>query len=90
MFQYIGGMRWNDGTDFLSSADYGRTKTGGMVLQDLSFAYNFNQWNLRFNINNLTDKDPPFVASSTDNSANGLYGAWYYGRTFSLQAGVNF
>ncbi|MBF0865344.1 MAG: TonB-dependent receptor [Gluconobacter potus] len=91
MMNYIGGMRWNDGTEDLTRANgYGRTSTPGIFSHDVTVTYRWNRWNFQGGVNNLLDKKPPFVASATDNSASALYGSLYMGRYVFLQAGVNF
>lgn len=91
MMQYISGMHWNDGTYTIHKADgYGRVSTPSMVLQDLTFNYNLKRWNFQFEIQNLTDKQPPFLVNTSSNSNDSTYGGWYAGRTFLLQAGMNF
>lgn len=90
MMQFIGGMRWNDQSEFLASATAGRYKTPMMIEQDLTLAYRWKKWNFESGINNITNKKPPFVASGVDNSAGATYGSFYQGRYFFLQAGMNF
>ncbi|GBQ83399.1 TonB-dependent receptor protein [Acetobacter malorum DSM 14337] len=91
MMQYISGMHWNDGTNTIyKSQGYGRDKTPAMVLQDLTFNYNLKRWNFQFEIQNLADKQPPFLVNTSSNSNDSTYGGWYAGRSFLLQAGVNF
>ncbi|MBB2202335.1 TonB-dependent receptor plug domain-containing protein [Gluconacetobacter tumulisoli] len=90
MMQYIGGMRWNDGTNFLTANGAARYKSPAMVESDLSFAYRYRNWAFLGGIQNIANKNPPFVASATENSNAGQYGNFYVGRYFFLQAGVNF
>nr|MBS0963091.1 TonB-dependent receptor [Acetobacter persici] len=91
MMQYMSGMHWNDGTNTIyKSQGYGRVKTPAMVLQDLTFNYNLKRWNFQFEIQNLADKQPPFLVNTSSNSNDSTYGGWYAGRSFLLQAGVNF
>ncbi|GAA4482567.1 TonB-dependent receptor [Gluconacetobacter asukensis] len=90
MMQYTGGMRWNDGTNFLTPLGSRRYKTPAMVQNDLSFAYRLHRWQFTGGIQNINNKKPPFVASATDNSAGAQYGGFYIGRYFFLQAGMNF
>ncbi|MFT8715840.1 hypothetical protein [Gluconobacter potus] len=90
MVQFIGGMRWNDQSEFLNSTTAGRYKTPMMIEQDLTLAYRWKKWNFESGINNITNKKPPFVASGVDNSAGATYGSFYQGRYFFLQAGLNF
>ncbi|MFT8464239.1 MULTISPECIES: TonB-dependent receptor domain-containing protein [Acetobacteraceae] len=91
MMQYISGMHWNDGTYTIYKSDgYGRVKTPAMVLQDLTFNYNLKRWNFQFEVQNLADKQPPFLVNAASNSNDSTYGGWYAGRSFLLQAGMNF
>lgn len=91
MMNYIGGMRWNDGTTDLTRANgYGRTSTPGIFSHDVTVTYRWKTWNFQGGVTNILDKKPPFVASGTDNSASALYGNLYMGRYVFLQAGVNF
>ncbi|GBQ95779.1 TonB-dependent receptor protein [Acetobacter nitrogenifigens DSM 23921 = NBRC 105050] len=90
MVNYISGMRWNNGTANLQPVGTQRIKTPGMYLQDLSMTYNFHRWAFTGGIQNIANKKPPFVASATDNSDGGMYGSYYNGRYFFLQAGMNF
>lgn len=91
MMQYMSGMHWNDGTyTIYKSQGYGRDKTPAMVLQDLTFNYNLKRWNFQFEIQNLADKQPPFLANTSSNSSDSTYSGWYAGRSFLLQAGMNF
>ncbi|GBR53450.1 TonB-dependent receptor protein [Neokomagataea thailandica NBRC 106555] len=91
MMNYIGGMRWNDGTTDLTRANgYGRVSTPGVFSHDVTVTYRLNNWNFQGGVNNIFKKNPPFVASGTDNSAAALYGNLYLGRYIFLQAGVNF
>ncbi|MCX2561640.1 TonB-dependent receptor [Acetobacter farinalis] len=91
MMQYMSGMHWNDGSYTIYKSDgYGRVKTPAMVLQDLTFNYNYKRWNLQFEIQNLADKQPPFLVDTSSNSNSATYSGWYAGRSFLLQAGMNF
>ncbi len=90
MVQYISGMNWNNGTSDLTKVGSERVKTPGMYLQDLSLSYSYRQWAFTGGIQNIANKKPPFVASATDNSVGGMYGSFYNGRYFFLQAGMNF
>jgi len=91
MMKYTGGMVWNNGSQDLSTAlGYGRYKTPGVFSHDLTIDYRLNKWTFQAGVNNLFDKQPPFVADASTNSAAGLYGDLYYGRYVFLQAGVNF
>ncbi|GBR41566.1 TonB-dependent receptor protein [Neoasaia chiangmaiensis NBRC 101099] len=90
MMQYMGGMHWNDGSVFLTAASAGRYKTPAMVQQDITLTYNYKRWAFEGGVNNIAGKNPPFVASAADNSDAAVYGNFYYGRYFFLQAGVNF
>ncbi|WP_281701331.1 TonB-dependent receptor domain-containing protein [Acetobacter malorum] len=91
MMQYMSGMHWNDGTYTIYKADgYGRVKSPSMVMQDLTFNYNLKRWNFQFEIQNLADKQPPFLVNTSSNSNDSTYGGWYAGRSFLLQAGMNF
>lgn len=91
MMQYMSGMHWNDGTYTIHKSDgYGRVKTPSMVMQDLTFNYNLKRWNFQFEIQNLTDKQPPFLVNTSSNSNDSTYSGWYAGRTFLLQAGMTF
>ena len=90
MLQFIGGMHWNDSTEYLDSASNGRIKTPMMIQQDLTMNYRWKKWNFEGGINNITNKNPPFVVSGVDNSAGATYGSFYQGRYFFLQAGLNF
>ncbi|WP_086554737.1 TonB-dependent receptor domain-containing protein [Acetobacter sp. DmW_043] len=91
MLQYMSGMHWNDGSNRIyKSQGYGRVKTPNMVLQDLTFNYNYKKWAFQFEVQNLANKQPPFLVNSSDNSNDSTYGGYYAGRTFLLQAGTTF
>ena len=90
MVNYISGMRWNNGTNNLTRVGTMRIKTPGMYMQDLSASYSYKKWAFTGGIQNVANKKPPFVASATDNSLGGMYGSYYQGRYFFLQAGMNF
>ncbi|WP_122039978.1 TonB-dependent siderophore receptor [Asaia bogorensis] len=93
MFQYIGGMNWNDGGAFLSEenpAANARIKTPAMVQQDISIGYTWKRWNFEGGVQNIAGKNPPFVLNAASNSADSTYGGFYLGRYIFLQAGLNF
>lgn len=90
MMQYMGGMVWNNSTRDLTAADGPRHSTPGMFEHDLTVSYRLNRWNFQGGINNITNKRPPFVADGGQNSAGSLYGNFYTGRYFFLQAGADF
>ncbi|MBS0981003.1 TonB-dependent receptor plug domain-containing protein [Acetobacter thailandicus] len=102
MLQYMSGMHWNDGSSriYPQAASYdaqgnyspgvGRVKTPNMVLQDLTFNYNYKKWAFQFEVQNLANKQPPFLANTSDNSNDSTYSGYYAGRTFLLQAGTTF
>ncbi|WP_025841838.1 TonB-dependent receptor domain-containing protein [Asaia platycodi] len=93
MFQYIGGVNWNDGSAFLSEespAANARIKTPAMVQQDISIGYTWKRWNFEGGVQNIAGKNPPFVLNAASNSADSTYGGFYMGRYIFLQAGLNF
>ncbi|WP_062164799.1 TonB-dependent receptor plug domain-containing protein [Asaia bogorensis] len=93
MFQYIGGMNWNDGSAFLSEenpAANARIKTPAMVQQDISIGYAWKRWNFEGGVQNIAGKNPPFVLNAASNSADTTYNGFYLGRYIFLQAGLNF
>jgi len=91
MMQYTGGMLWNDGTQNLTYAGgHGRIKTPGIFQHDISVNYALDKWNFSAGVENVFDKQPPFVVSATDNSFAAQYGGLYMGRYIFAQAGVNF
>ncbi|GBQ92304.1 TonB-dependent receptor plug domain-containing protein [Asaia krungthepensis] len=93
MFQYIGGMNWNDGSAFLSEespAANARIRTPGMIQQDISLGYTWNRWDFSGGVQNIAGKNPPFVLNGASNSADNTYSGLYLGRYIFLQAGLNF
>jgi len=90
MFQYIGGMHWNNSTDFLTYPSYGRIKTPAMIQQDITLTYRYKKWNFEGGVNNIAGKNPPFLPDSTENTNAAQYGNFFYGRYIFLQAGINF
>ncbi|NVN10512.1 TonB-dependent receptor domain-containing protein [Nguyenibacter vanlangensis] len=101
MMQYMGGMQWNDGQTDLATYNaqsiaagngplYGYTHTPGIFTHDVSVGYNFRRWKFTAGVNNILNKNPPFVQDSTENSASGLYSNLFIGRYIWAQAGVNF
>ena len=61
---------------------------GATVYHDISFGYNLEAWNTRFDVgvNNVGDKQPPFLFANNTNNANtdpanfDLMGRYYFGR----------
>jgi len=61
---------------------------GATVYHDISFGYNLEAWNTRFDVgvNNVGDKQPPFLYANNTNNANtdpanfDLMGRYYFGR----------
>ncbi|MBO1360023.1 TonB-dependent receptor [Acetobacter sacchari] len=90
MMSFTGGMRWNNSTNYLSADGAQRYKTPGMVMNNISFTYDVGRWSFQGGINNINNKNPPYVVSSSDNSMGALYGSFYEGRSFWLQAGTSF
>lgn len=90
MMQYTSGMRWNDGSNDLEPNGHARIKTPSMVQSDISLDYSWNKWAFTAGIQNINNKRPPFVASTNKNTSVSQYSSFMFGRTFFLQAGVNF
>ncbi|MXV44164.1 TonB-dependent receptor [Saccharibacter sp. 17.LH.SD] len=90
MMQYMSGMTWNNGTRDLTAADGPRHKTPDMFEHDLTLNYRMGKWNFEGGINNITNKRPPFVADGGQNTAGSLYGGYVAGRSFFMQANVDF
>ena len=96
MMNYTGGMMWNDGETDLAAYNrtnpgtYGRVKTPGIFTHDISVGYRYNDWNFTGGVNNLLDKNPPYVVDGSTNSAQGLYGSMYMGRYAWLQISRDF
>ncbi|NHN84009.1 TonB-dependent receptor [Acetobacter musti] len=90
MMTFIGGMRWNNSTNFLVADGAQRYKTPAMVKNDLSFGYDLNRWSFTGGINNINNKRPPYIVSTADNSMASLYGDFYAGRSFWLQVSAGF
>ncbi|WP_264813029.1 TonB-dependent receptor plug domain-containing protein, partial [Acetobacter oeni] len=90
MMTFIGGMRWNNSSNFLTADGSQRYKTPGMFKNDLSLGYEYGRWNFTGGINNINNKKPPYVVSATDNSMASIYGEFYEGRSFWLQVSAGF
>lgn len=93
MFQYIGGMNWNDGSAFLSEenpAANARIRTPAIIQQDISLGYTWKRWSFEGGVQNIAGKNPPFVLNAASNSADNTYSGLYLGRYVFLQAGLSF
>lgn len=87
---YIGMMRWNDGTHDLTSSTAGRTRTAGIFLQDITLTYQSRRWQATVGLNNMFNRRPPFVADGAFNTASSLYGGFISGRSVFAQVGLTF
>lgn len=90
MMTFIGGMRWNNSSEFLTADGSQRYKAPAMVKNDLSLGYDLGRWSFTGGINNLNNKKPPYVVSTADNSMASVYGDFYEGRSFWLQVAAGF
>ncbi|QDH25047.1 TonB-dependent receptor [Neokomagataea tanensis] len=90
MMQYTSGMRWNNGTNDIVANGNARISTPAMVQNDISFDYSWNKWAFTGGIQNINNKKPPFLVDAATNTNTAQYGGFMYGRTFFLQAGLNF
>ncbi|MGY8604609.1 TonB-dependent receptor domain-containing protein [Gluconobacter cerinus] len=90
MVQYIGGMHWNDGTNDLAPQTAGRTRSPGVFLQDVTVGYRAGRWAFNTGINNLFNRQPPFVVDGASNTAVAQYSGFIPGRYVFAQAGVDF
>ncbi|MXV44163.1 TonB-dependent receptor [Saccharibacter sp. 17.LH.SD] len=90
MMQYMSGMTWNNSTRDLTLADGPRYKTPDMFEHDVTLNYRMGKWNFEGGINNITNKRPPFVADGTQNTVGNMYGGYFAGRSFFMQANVDF
>ncbi|WP_068168014.1 TonB-dependent receptor domain-containing protein [Neokomagataea thailandica] len=90
MMQYTSGMRWNNGTADLPASGTTRISTPSMIQNDISFDYSWKKWAFTGGIQNINNKKPPFVQDGGTNTNAAQYGSFMYGRTFFLQAGLNF
>ncbi|GBQ70333.1 TonB-dependent receptor protein [Ameyamaea chiangmaiensis NBRC 103196] len=93
MMHYIGGMRWNSQSTEngdLTAATAGQWRTPGIFTHDVTVNYRLKQWNFEVGVNNILDKDPPFVFDAATNTANAIYSENMIGRYVFAQVGVNF
>jgi outer membrane receptor protein involved in Fe transport len=90
MVQYIGGMHWNDGTNDLAPQTAGRTRSPGVFLQDVTLGYRAGRWTVNTGVNNLFNRQPPFVVDGASNTAVAQYSGFIPGRYMFAQVGVDF
>lgn len=90
MMNYIGGMKLNNGSKDLLPASATYYKVPGIFTQDITLGYRLRQWTFQAGVNNLFDKNPPFVPDGVINTDLAAYGQNVIGRYAFLQAGMDF
>lgn len=88
MMRYIGGMVLNNGSSDLVKGQNGKYQVAGVYYHDVALGYTIGRWNLQANVNNLFDKNAPFVPDAGFNTGAGIYDV--VGRTIFMAAGVTF
>jgi outer membrane receptor protein involved in Fe transport len=85
MLRYIGGA------DYYLPADYwpqDYTKVDSITYWDLSGRVNYDAWTLIVGVNNVLDKDPPFILEGGQNADPASYD--FIGRFFFANASYKF
>lgn len=90
MMSYTDKIKYNDGTNDVSCAEYAYCKIPGIFTHDVTVDYRMGSWNLQAGVNNLFDKKPPFVATGGGNTDPALYASSIMGRYVFMSAGVKF
>ncbi|WP_051528241.1 TonB-dependent receptor [Asaia astilbis] len=90
MLHYTGGMVWNDMSVDLTPATAGQWRTPGIFTHDVTVNYRWNKWNFEAGVNNILDKNPPFVLDTATNTANAIYSGAMIGRYVFMQVNRSF
>lgn len=90
MMSYTGGMKFNDGSSDLSCSAYAYCSVPGIFAHDVTLNYNTHNWQFELGVNNILNKQPPFVPDGATNTALSMYSEEIIGRYVFAQIGRNF
>jgi outer membrane receptor protein involved in Fe transport len=90
--RYFGGVHQFSSTTAAGTGippgDYPGNETAGVFYSDVSFTYKYKNVNFTVGVDNLFDKDPPFVQTTTPALADGGYD--YTGRFVYMKTSIKF
>ncbi len=86
--RYIDGLHLQTGGVTLSPAEYGRTTVPGIFYHDIEGNYQWRQFHFVVGIDNLFDKNPPYIEDGTTNTDPSVYDI--IGRLIYARASVTF
>jgi iron complex outermembrane recepter protein len=101
--RYYGGTRNVDGTSVCEygseenctantkgAEDYEGNEVGGVFYHDINFAYQYRNVNFAVGVDNLFDKDPPFVGGALNANSLGSAGYDFTGRYIYMKTSIKF
>jgi outer membrane receptor protein involved in Fe transport len=86
--RYIDGMKLYPYTDYIDNPTAKSTTANEVFYHDINITYSRGPLDVTFGIDNLLDKDPPFVPDLTENTDPNIYDI--LGRVFYLKTSYKF